>query len=82
MCLMNREGMELNAVGSDENLRHNPPQYMNVKQLAIYLGISERKIRGDAAEGLLPSVRLGGRVLFRLKDVEACLARMTQGRLG
>tara|TARA_Y100000588_G_scaffold318571_1_gene348141 strand:- start:2254 stop:2493 length:240 start_codon:yes stop_codon:yes gene_type:complete len=69
----------INAEGRNQELRQNPPQIMNAKEMAIYLGISERKARADAAEGIMPSVRLGGRVLFRLKDIDACLIRMTKG---
>lgn len=54
--------------------RRNPPLIMNTKEVAIYLGVSPRKVCGDAAA---PCVKLGGRVLFRLKDVNARLDRLT-----
>jgi excisionase family DNA binding protein len=64
-----------------ENLfiRSNPPHNMNARELSIYLGISERKIRTDAANGTIPSVKIGGRVLFRLKDIETCLEKLQRG---
>ena len=52
---------------------------MNAKELSFYLGISERKIRSDAAIGLLPSVRLGGRVVFRLSDLNKALEKNGKG---
>ena len=55
------------------SLRWNPPHIMNAKELSVYLGISERKIRSDAASGKIPSVRIGGRVVFRLCDIHRCL---------
>ena len=58
------------------DLRRNPPLIMNAKESA-YLGISPRKVCGDPAAALTPCVRLGGRVLFRLKDVNARLDRLT-----
>ena len=60
-------------------IRSNPPHNMNARELSIYLGISERKIRTDAAHGTIPSVRIGGRIIFRLKDIEACLEKMQRG---
>jgi excisionase family DNA binding protein len=58
-------------------IRRNPPLIMNAKEVATYLGVSPRKVRGDATAGLIPCVKLGGRVLFRLKEVNARLDRLT-----
>ena len=55
------------------NIRRSPPLNMSAKELAIYLGISERKIRADAAVGKIPSVRIGGRIIFRLYDIDKFL---------
>ena len=68
-----------NAEGRNEELRQNPPQIMNAKELCIYLGISERKIRSDASAGILPSVKIGGRVLFRLIDLNKILDKLARG---
>ena len=68
-----------NAENRNEELRQNPPQIMNAKEMSVYLGISERKIRSDAATGLLPSVRLGGRVVFRLSDLNKALEKNGKG---
>lgn len=61
--------------GNLTSIRFNPPLNMNAKELSAYLGISERKVRGDAAAGKIPSVRVGGRVIFRLKDIDSFLDR-------
>ena len=76
---MNRNRSTFNALDRNEELRKNPPQIMNAKELSVYLGISERKIRSDAATGLLPSVRLGGRVVFRLSDLNKALEKNGKG---
>jgi excisionase family DNA binding protein len=76
---MNRNRSTFNALDRNEELRKNPPQIMNAKELSVYLGISERKIRSDAAVGLLPSVRLGGRVVFRLSDLNKALEKNGKG---
>jgi len=62
------------------SLRWNPPHIMNAKELSVYLGISERKIRSDAASGKIPSVRIGGRVVFRLCDIDRCLENLRRGK--
>jgi excisionase family DNA binding protein len=62
------------------SLRWNPPHIMNAKELSIYLGISERKIRSDATSGKIPSVRIGGRVVFRLCDIDQCLEKLRRGK--
>jgi excisionase family DNA binding protein len=76
---MLRYSTTLNAEDRNEELRQNPPQIMNAKELSVYLGISERKIRSDSATGLLPSVRLGGRVVFRLSDLNKALEKNGKG---
>jgi len=62
------------------SLRWNPPHIMNAKELSVYLGISERKIRSDAASCKIPSVRIGGRVVFRLCDIDRCLENLRRGK--
>ena len=71
----------MNLVDEDDTfLRWNPPHIMNAKELAVYLGISERKIRSDTASGKIPSVRIGGRVVFRLSDIDQCLENLKRGK--
>jgi len=77
---MNDSLLSHKSVDELVSLRNNPPLNMNAKELSIYLGISERKIRSDAAHGIIPSVRIGGRVIFRLKDVDSFLEKRTTHR--
>ena len=42
-------------------LRIPPTSIMNARELSIYLGISEREIRSDAASGKIPYIRIGGK---------------------
>ena len=46
---------------------------MNAKNF-VYLGISERKIRSDAASGKIPSVRIAEET--RLCDIDRCLENL------
>lgn len=44
-------------------------QLLTTKQLAEYLGVSERTIRRWCAEGRIKSIRIGRTVRFRLSDI-------------
>ena len=77
---MNNTLLSNETVDESVSLRNNPPLNMNAKELSVYLGISERKIRSDAAQGIIPSVRIGGRVIFRLKDIDCFLEKRTTRR--
>ena len=61
-------------------IMRNPPLIMSAGEVAVYLGISERKLRKDSMEGVIPSVRLGGRILFRLEDVNQRLTELIRGK--
>jgi excisionase family DNA binding protein len=65
--------------GRSEELRVNPPQVLNAREVAIYLGISERKVRSETTTGLIPHIRMGGRVLYRLQDIERLLDKLMVG---
>ena len=71
--------MKPKAEERNEELRQNPPQIMNAKELSVYMGVSERKIRTDASAGILPSIKIGGRVLFRLIDLNKILDKLARG---
>ena len=62
-----------------EDLRLNPPQIMNAREIATYLGISERKVRSETTTGQIPHVRMGGRILYRLRDIERLLDKLMIG---
>ena len=55
---------------SEEQLRSNPPRLMNVAEAATYLGVGYTTIRSRIAERKIPFVKSGGRVLFRLVDLD------------
>jgi excisionase family DNA binding protein len=53
-----------------------PPAFINRKELAAQLGVSDRTIRNWQNQGLVPAVRIGKRtVRFCLSDVTAFLKR-------
>jgi excisionase family DNA binding protein len=62
-----------------EDLRLNPPQIMNAREIATYLGISERKVRSDSAIGQMPHARIGGRIIYRLRDIDRWLEKLMIG---
>jgi excisionase family DNA binding protein len=68
-------------LSNTRHIRHHPPQIMSVQEVALYLGVSVRKIRSDSTEGRIPSFKLGGRVLFRLKDINEMIERLMKGVL-
>ncbi|WP_309396408.1 helix-turn-helix domain-containing protein [Cerasicoccus maritimus] len=59
-------------------IRRNPPAQMTVPEAAIYIGISERKLREDIGKRQFKSIRIGNRVILRAKDIDAALEAMTQ----
>ena len=77
---MNKTNSKNLVEAETTSLRWNPPHIMNAKELSVYLGISERKIRSDGASGKIPSVRIGGRVVFRLCDIDRCLENLRRGK--
>lgn len=52
-------------------LRAAPPANMAVAEAAIYMGISERKLRELIAIRDIRSVRIGRRVILRRIDIDA-----------
>jgi len=60
-----------------ETIRRDPPRCMNLAECAAYLGVSPKKLRNDVRMRRLPVVKLGGRLIFRLEDVDRALARLS-----
>ena len=60
-----------------ERIQRDPPRNMNLAQCAAYIGISSRKLRADTRIGRMPVAHLGGRLIFRLEDVDKALARLS-----
>ena len=50
-----------------------PKQNMSVSEGASWIGVSERKIREEIALKKLKVVRIGRRIIVRLKDLESYL---------
>lgn len=51
------------------------PLAVGLEEGAGMLGISARTLRKMASDGRIPSVKLGRRLLFRVRDLEQLLAR-------
>ena len=57
------------------SFRANPPEVMSVRDLALYLGVSEDLVRAHTQEGTIPSKTLGTRVLYYREKVRAWLEK-------
>ena len=66
------------AYGELTGIRRDPPAILDVRTLSLFLGQSERKTRDDIRFGLIPHIRLVGRVLVRRIDLERSLAAMVR----
>lgn len=56
------------------------PRLLSVREAACYVGISHWTLRQKAWEGELPEVRLGRRLLFDLRDLDAWIERSKHHR--
>ena len=59
-------------------IRRNPPRNLRLPEAAAYLTISERKLYDLVKRRRIPVVRLGGRLVFRLEDLDGALARRSK----
>jgi excisionase family DNA binding protein len=62
---------------SNCDIRSNCPANLKVKEAAIYLGVSERKLRDSIARGDVRHARFGSRIILRRQDLDLFL----EGRL-
>lgn len=60
-----------------EPQRKEPPRLYTEKELATYLHICRRQLYNWRVSGLIPYVKLGKSVRFRVEDVEAVIAANT-----
>jgi excisionase family DNA binding protein len=67
-------------LGEADKIRRDPPLVMGVREVALFLGQSERKTRDDLRLRRIPSLRLGGRILVRRADLELALENLVIGR--
>jgi excisionase family DNA binding protein len=56
-----------------DSIRSNGAQNMSVKEAAIYIGVSERKLRSSIANHEVKHVRFGSRVILRKIDLDSFL---------
>jgi len=56
------------------DIRRSPPVLMTVNECGAFLSASPRSVWNWIKEGDIKARRIGGRVLIRLKDINALLA--------
>ncbi len=54
----------------------NRERYVGIKKVSEYTSLSVKTLYEWAAQGKIPSVKLGRRVLFDLNDINALMASM------
>lgn len=59
--------------------RTNPPEVLDERRAAEFLGISARTLWARRREGAIPHIRLGGRVLYPLQQLREWMANKSQG---
>lgn len=45
-------------------------RYLNIKEVAAYTSISVKTLYKWSSEGVLPSIKIGGKRLFDLRDID------------
>ncbi len=60
---------------NDSDINAYARKIFSVKEAANYIGISERNLRSKISSGELKVVRLGRRIIIRLKEIEGFLER-------
>jgi excisionase family DNA binding protein len=63
----------------NNSIRTNPPKNLKVAEAAAYIGVSDRTLRTLIAEQKIPVVRIGGRIVLRLVDVDRWLESKLEG---
>ena len=56
-----------------------PPQLLNDRQLCEWLNVSKRNLYCWRMAGLIPYIKIGRAVRFRIADVERVLSTLTIG---
>jgi excisionase family DNA binding protein len=64
---------------SESSIRTNPPKLLSVAEASKYIGISERYLRSLIAERKVQTVRIGGRVVLRLVDLDRWIESKLEG---
>lgn len=55
-------------------LRSNPPAHMSLKEAALYLGISPRKLWSESAKRQVKAARIGARLIFPRSELDRYVA--------
>lgn len=58
------------------------PAVLTLKECAVYLHIGQSTLYEKARFGLVPSIKLGGRILFPKTDLEAWMSKEVKRRMG
>jgi excisionase family DNA binding protein len=54
---------------------HSDSPWLDARQIAARIGVSERTVRGWTARGIIPHVRLPGRLVrYRVDEIDAWVA--------
>jgi excisionase family DNA binding protein len=59
-------------------MNDNSPQFMSVAAVSIRLGVPEPTIRTWVLRRVLPTVRIGGRRLVDVSELDAMIAKLRQ----
>jgi len=59
----------------DELLKEKKTEYLNVDEAAEYLRVSRYTVYTYASKGIIPSVRMSGKLLFRKADLSKQLEK-------
>ena len=61
------------SINERHSIRSNCPANLSPKEAAIYIGVSERKLRSSIANHEVKHVRFGSRVILRKIDLDSFL---------
>ena len=59
-----------------EQIRRNPPRLMSQSETSDYIGISTRLLRDLTRSKKIKAAKLGGRLIYRLQDVDDAIERL------
>lgn len=76
---MQKHEKSLEVIADETSLRSNPPKVLNVPEASKYIGVSERTLRSLIADRKIKVVRVGGRVLLRLVDIDRFIESKLEG---
>ncbi|WP_421864986.1 substrate-binding domain-containing protein [Motiliproteus sp.] len=69
----------LTRVPPSDSVGHQPPRFMNIRQVSDYLHLNEKKIYTLASEGQIPATKVTGKWLFPRDLVDQWLIESSHG---